>query len=335
MPQSPQTIHAATAAIGGTDHYYEPPLDIDDLVTIARCAALVRAAGHELPWSPEIQAGIWRLPGQHVDYRDPTDSEQTLLYLAALAFGLKGINFYMLVNRENWELAPLEPGGLPSSTLRAVRTIVRLIERVPELGELKLVSPIALAWHPAYGRDAYAAPAGDSTRAAPHEATVAAFSELVRSGHVPRIWDTEQAPPESVAAVVTATAAYMSHRAEDQLAQLSVRGVPVIVVGDPAVSGIAASIDDIHPLLSANGIEAPVRVGERDGFATLHEGSARQIVFALNARSERRTLSLHFSSNSIAALWPLTDDGPAIPVIDRRARIECGPKAGRVLAVGF
>jgi hypothetical protein len=347
VPQSPRTIHSVTGAIAGMDHYYEPPLDTDDLLAVARCAALVAAAGPGLSWSPEIQAGIWRSPGERVGYADPSAAEQELYYLAALAFGLKGLNFYMLVNRENWEFAPLEPGGLPTPMLRAVRAIVRLIDRVPEFGELELAAPVALAWHPTYARDAYAARAGNSTRTGPHEATLGAFAALARAGYLPRIWNTDQGLPADVAAIVTSTAAYMPRGAQEDLAELDARGVPVIVLGDPPRSDVsghscdvlaravsaaeaATAIDNVPALLRAHGIEAPVRVDEQGGFATLQNAPGRQLVFALNARPERLALSLHFASSSITALRSLTDDGLKVPVTDRTARVELGPNAGQL-----
>src|SRR6266849_10998753 len=137
-------IQSQTGALGGMDHYYEPPLTGDDLLLIARSAALARASGEPLPWSPEIQAGIWRSPGEELAYADPTPTEQELYYLAALAFGLKGLNFYMLVNRENWKLGPLNPGGSGTPMLDAVRNIMRLIARLPELGSTEPVRPVAL-----------------------------------------------------------------------------------------------------------------------------------------------------------------------------------------------
>jgi hypothetical protein len=107
---------------------------------------------------------------------------------------LTGLNFYMLVNRENWQLAPLEPGGSPTPTLDAVRKVIQLIARLPEFGSLEPISPVALAWQTSYARDAYAAPATDKGRKLPYEMTVGAFAELACAGYLPRIWITEEPP---------------------------------------------------------------------------------------------------------------------------------------------
>jgi hypothetical protein len=122
---------------------------------------------------------------------------------------LKGLNFYMLVNRENWQLAPLEPGGSPTPTLDAVRKVIQLIARLPEFGSLEPISPVALAWQTSYARDAYAAPATDKGRKLPYEMTVGAFAELACAGYLPRIWITEEPPPADAAAIVTPAGSYM------------------------------------------------------------------------------------------------------------------------------
>jgi hypothetical protein len=349
VPQSPQAIRSATGAIGGMDHYYEPPLDGDDLLAVARSTALLRAGGELLPWSPEIQSGIWRLPGERVAYPDPTAAEHELYYLAALAFGLKGLNLYMLVDRENWELAPLEPGGGAGQMLAAVRKLVRVIEHLPELGSLEPISPVALAWQTAYARDAYAAAATDAPRRLPYEETLAVFAALTRAGYLPRIWNTGQVPPEDVAAIVAPTASYMARNVQEQLVRTSTRGARVVVLGQPPgldesgrpchilARGVEAGdlthlvrVADVPATLAASGIDAPVRVDETDGFAVLHQGLNGQLLFVLNARAEGVALSLRFADGGIVALRPLTEEGSDIAVAERAARIELGPYAGAV-----
>ncbi|HEY8644351.1 MAG TPA: beta-galactosidase [Gaiellaceae bacterium] len=350
VPQSSAAIHTATGAIGGMDQYYEPPLDGDDLLAVARSTALARANGEPLPWSPELQAGIWRSPGEQVAYPDPTAEEQELYYLAALAFGLKGLNFYMLVNRENWEFAPIEPGGAASAYLTGVRKVVRLISQLPEFGELEPVSPVALAWQMSYARDAYAA-GSDVPRSSPYAVMTGAFSALTRAGYLPRIWNTEREPPNDIAAIVTPTASYMSRAVQEHLAEMQRKGVLVILLGEPprvdeegkqcevlADALVANRVDSqsattrMLQALRTGGVEAPVSVAERDGFAVLQTGSDRQLLFALNARAERSNFRLRFASEAITALLPLGGDN-AISVASRAAEIELGPHSGAVFEV--
>ena len=347
VPQSAHTIRSTTGALGGMDHYYEPPLDSVDLLGLAWSTALSRADGEPILWSPEIQAGIWRAPGEDVAYPDPSAAEQELYYLAALAFGLNGLNFYMLVNRENWALAPIEANGETTPTITAVRNTLRLVSRLCELGELEPVSPVALAWQPSYARDAYAAAATDATRARPHAATTSAFSTLAHAGYLPRIWNAEQRPSGDAAALVTTTASYMPRDAQNRLVMAAERGVHVVVVGRPPtldeegdpcdtlaraieVGRVAqvGGVDDLAKALDASGIEAPVRVAPPSAFAILHRASKRRVVFVLNPGAKRRALSLSFADRAITALRPLSSDCPEIPVVDRNARIVLPPRAG-------
>jgi hypothetical protein len=349
VPQSPRAIHSATDAIAGADHYYEPPLTRDDLLILARATALTRASGEPLPWSPEIQSGIWRAPGEQVAYPDPTPAEQELYYFAALAFGLKGLNFYMLVNRENWQLAPLEPGGSPTPTLDAVRKVIQLIARLPEFGSLEPISPVALAWQTSYARDAYAAPATDKGRKLPYEMTVGAFAELACAGYLPRIWITEEPPPADAAAIVTPAGSYMERDLQKQLARSGKQGLPVLLVGSPPrhdengqpCNLLAASVEagdvislsrtkDLPHTLGARSVEPPVCADSDHGFAILHQSASGQLLFVLNVHAGRSTFMLRFADSGIRALKPEMSDSPVIPVVDRTARVELGPHTGLV-----
>jgi hypothetical protein len=349
VPQSPRAIHSATHAIAGVDHYYEPPLTRDDLLVLARATALTRASGELLPWSPEIQSGIWRAPRDRVAYPDPTSAEQTLYYLAAFAFGLKGLNFYMLVNRENWQHAPLEQGGPPTAMLDAVRKVIQLVARLPAFGSLQPISPVALAWQTSYARDAYAATATDKDRRLPYQMTVSAFATLTCAGYLPRIWNTDQAPPADVAAIVTPAGSYMERELQKQLALSGKQGLPVVLLGTPPrhdedgqpCNTLAAAVEageivalsrveDAPRTLRASSIEPPVCADSDDSFAILHQSASRQLLFVLNADARHSTLLLRFANSRITALRPTLSASPIIPVIDRTARVEVEAHTGLV-----
>jgi Glycosyl hydrolases family 35 len=350
VPQAPRVIGSQTDAIAGMDHYYEPPLTRDDLLVLARTTALTLAGNEALPWAPEIQAGIWRSPGEHVAYPDPTPEEQALFYFAALAFGLKGLNFYMLVNRENWQFAPLEPSGTATPTHVAVRKVVRLFEQLPDFGSLEPISPVALAWHTSYARDAYAAAPDEAQRRSPHETAHAAFSALLGAGYLARIWHTEDELPAGVTAIVTPAAPYLERAIQERLVSYVKDGVLVVLVGVPPRQNengqrcetLAAAVDAGEVLsvskadglpraLFAAGIEAPVRVISSDGLAILHQSPRRQpLLFVLNVGHERSNLLLRFADSRFRALEPLTSGGPIVPVVNHAARIELEPQTALV-----
>jgi hypothetical protein len=156
VPVAHHAIREATGAATGEDHYYIPPLDGSDIHRLARSAATARAAGEPLPWVPELQAGIWRSPGEDVTYPDPTPLEQEIWSGAAIALGFAGANFYMLADRENWEHAPLTVSGQPSPFFVQVR---RIVDALAERHDLLSVPPrpsVIVAWHRPDAYDAYA-----------------------------------------------------------------------------------------------------------------------------------------------------------------------------------
>ena len=59
-----------------------------------------------LPFVPEFGSGIW---SHHP--RTPTPEEQEFTTLAALMYGMRAVNFYMLVERERWQGSPITRRG--------------------------------------------------------------------------------------------------------------------------------------------------------------------------------------------------------------------------------
>jgi hypothetical protein len=149
VPQDPVVLRKAVRGVGGPDLYYIPPLHRADIVRLALWAALM-VEREPVPWVPEAQAGIWRSPGLNESHPDPTPAEQELWYMAALAFGFRGLNFYMLADRENWALAPLDSYGRPSPFRDSVRSAVRVIKSFPDWGSMRPLASSRMSW-PAAG----------------------------------------------------------------------------------------------------------------------------------------------------------------------------------------
>jgi hypothetical protein len=225
VPQDPAVLRSAVRGVGGPDLYYVPPLKRTDLTRLALWVALV-VAGEPLPWAPEIQAGIWRSPGIPQLGPDPTPAEQCLWYLAALAFGLRGLNFYMLADRENWALAPLDQVGNAGPFLEGVRTAAQVINSFPDWGSMRPLPSVALAWPMAELRAAWAG------RGRADHQTLATFSRLLDDGHVVRIWDGHGSSPP---------------------------GLPLV---DP-LAPVSRAIDAALPVAASGGAIAVLQQGER------------------------------------------------------------------------
>ncbi|GAA2751803.1 beta-galactosidase [Amnibacterium kyonggiense] len=199
VPVSHQRIRVGTGAIVGEDHYYIPPLDTADIARLARSAATARAAGEPLPWIPELQSGIWRSPGEHVDYPEPTPREQEVWTGAAVALGFAGANFYMLADRENWEHAPYTVAGTPSPFITAIHPLVDLAERDHKALSSPPLASVHVAWH---RPDAFAAYASVGTSRVPettwadaggtaaYRAWEQTLTALTAAGMVFDLWDT-------------------------------------------------------------------------------------------------------------------------------------------------
>ena len=108
-------------------------------------------------WSPEMMSGIWKFPTADVSSPGLRAEDFEYLYLTALAFGLKGMNFYMLVNRENWESAPLDERGQLTETAPAVQKVLELFRRVPDFTTLHKAQQVAIVYYRPYAWEAFAA----------------------------------------------------------------------------------------------------------------------------------------------------------------------------------
>jgi hypothetical protein len=62
-----------------------------------------------LPYIPEFESGIWH--GWHYEVGAPGGNHYRLMCLSALAAGVTGWSWYMLVNRDNWYMSPINEWG--------------------------------------------------------------------------------------------------------------------------------------------------------------------------------------------------------------------------------
>jgi hypothetical protein len=62
-----------------------------------------------LPYIPEFESGIWH--GWHYEVGAPKGNHYRLMCLSALAAGVTGWSWYMLVNRDNWYMSPINEWG--------------------------------------------------------------------------------------------------------------------------------------------------------------------------------------------------------------------------------
>ena len=82
-----------------------------------------------LPYIPELESGIWE-GGQSMT-GPLTPNHVRMMCLSALLAGIAGWNWYMLVDRDNWQMAPINEVGNPRPDLfEAYRAIVSVFRQI-------------------------------------------------------------------------------------------------------------------------------------------------------------------------------------------------------------
>jgi len=273
-PQDGRTLSSALpGTVVGEDHYFVPPLDDVDLAGLALAAAQGAQSGTALVWAPEMQAGIWRSPGELIDYRDPTATELLGWWGAALALGYRGFNLYMLVDRENWEGAPIGRNGRRSDLGDALAAFLAEIAKFPDLAAFEPEVEQTLAWTDAARISAYrvrgtqASPltCWDVPRArADYELTEAAALEAVRAGRQFALGEMTTRPCTARVEVPHGYLARIHSHPDGRRLLLLVRWAadvadrPVHVsLLDPTIAGVTGSTGDFLLPEGASELELP------------------------------------------------------------------------------
>lgn len=303
VPQDGWRIARAIGGTGGPDCYYVPPLTDPDVERLARSVALARANDRVLPWAPEIQAGIWRTPGQPTP--DPTPDELEFWWLAAIAFGLRGLNLYMLADRENWADAPLRADGSPGALWPAVKRLSELFGAMPWLGTLVPISPVALYRDQASWRRSYllmGSSAGADDASSPVAAWNHAFRVLLRAGYLPAVWDSRSRVPLGTRSVVVTGPAERS----PQLRRFAELGGTVLELGTRSqesgsrkapghATARVASVESLPSILRRAGIAPPVTLDHPNVVPVLSRGDGTEILFLVCGSSLPASLSVRFA----------------------------------------
>ncbi|HID95497.1 MAG TPA: hypothetical protein EYP53_05500 [Candidatus Latescibacteria bacterium] len=135
----------------GIDIYLHDLIPWEEFLFFSRTIKAM-AATLKLPWCPEFQSGIW----PHLAEKHGAISSRHIYFmtLSAVALGLKGLNYYMLVNRDNWYFAPIDEQGTPPTVAypeqRTAYTYLRKALRIireNRLLEYDRHTEIALIWY--------------------------------------------------------------------------------------------------------------------------------------------------------------------------------------------
>lgn len=138
----------------GYDYYFVPPFQERDLINVALAANYSQVVA-PLVWAPEMMAGIWVTAGVDQIHPGFKLKDVEFFHFLGLAFGLKGMNFYMAVNRENWEDAPIREDGEPGATYAGIQRVLELRQKIPGFDHLQPVREVAMLFDPMIAREAY------------------------------------------------------------------------------------------------------------------------------------------------------------------------------------
>ncbi len=139
-------LPVSTAALGdavdlvGFD-YYHP---VHELETVKR-RTLYLAGTCQTAYAPELGVGAppWFTPLSHDD--------SLTVALTALAYGLRGFNLYMAVDRDRWYGAPIDAHGHPRQEATDWRRLFEALESM-RFHELERSAEVALLWPREYAR---------------------------------------------------------------------------------------------------------------------------------------------------------------------------------------
>ncbi|MBX3206498.1 MAG: beta-galactosidase [Labilithrix sp.] len=119
--------------------YYHPANPKHHMAILRRTGELaVRCEGVRVPaYGAEVGAGF-------PPFFAPLDDQDSLYTLiAALAYGLRGFNLYMAVDRDRWVGAPIDEHGLPRRLADAYHALIEALDRV-KLNTLHRRAPVRL-----------------------------------------------------------------------------------------------------------------------------------------------------------------------------------------------
>ncbi len=136
-PLNPKRLYGSIDLVGLD--YYHHATPAEHVVLMRRTTELAaRAEGREVPaFGAEVGVGFPPFFAPH----DEKDSLYTLL--AALAYGLRGFNLYMAVERDRWIGAPIDPHGNPRPLADAYNELCEALDRV-KFFELRRRAPVRL-----------------------------------------------------------------------------------------------------------------------------------------------------------------------------------------------
>lgn len=136
-----------TSDLIGLDLYPSNELAEDEFEHRKLCDKIrYLASVSQLPFIAEFQSGIWH--GRHYETNVLTPNHYRMICLSAFLAGVKGWNWYMLVNRDNWYMSPINEWGRVRGELYDVfKQIVTAFKQLKPTS-LEKLTDVAVTFNP-------------------------------------------------------------------------------------------------------------------------------------------------------------------------------------------
>ncbi len=187
-------IFSTVADLAGLDYYAYLPFDESDLCRLVQGVNYSKAVFGRA-WAPELMTGTWLLDGDPPELvGEAACSRHTrLMQLSAFAAGLDRANFYMTVNRDHWDHAPIDESGQPGTGYPFLKEVLDALSALPDLKDLQPFRHLAVLYDRHLARLAYLDPE-DSLKgdlAAGYRRYEQLYRRLVGLGLNPALVDSE------------------------------------------------------------------------------------------------------------------------------------------------
>ncbi|HTP57306.1 MAG TPA: hypothetical protein VMM82_00220, partial [Spirochaetia bacterium] len=321
------------------------PLSAGGLADVALFIAYSRVC-NAIPWSPEIMSGTWTFPGQEHVPGELASTDYEFLYLCTLAFGLKGMNFYMFADRDNWIDSPLDAAGCPAPNLQAVRKVVRLLQEEPDFEVLQRRQDVAVMYHRPHAREAFIA--GASAGPLEQDGTLLGFSyacfksiftELHRQNMDPAVVDPRVRPEDlgKHRMIFVPGGRQMEPATISLLDDFASTGGKVVWVGrGPYGTGLSVNArgepdrEKLASLLRDGNLGPAVPANSPGVLTVLHRSPHVEWLFVINTAETGGEVTINFRDSAVKGMAALPDRESFILVDGPRALLSCRPRSVQV-----
>lgn len=359
VPNHWQKLEKASG-LAGFDYYpARMPMQPEEFVKVALGVNYSRSV-LKAAWSPEIMTGIWTFEGQEhgPDHLKAEDYE--FLYMTCIAFGLKGMNFYMLADRDNWVNSPVNERGERTATAAAVERVMALFRAAPQLRTLDRRQPVGVLYYRPYAREMFIVggkpvKTDSGVFGESHALFYQLYEQLLFANSDPRVVDLEAAPEglEGVHLLFVPSGPYMDRKTQEQLKAYAEAGGKLVFVSAPPgldecmqpislfaegferrpagrgwiqaidperIQATASLVQELH-------LEPAVRPENHRVLAVCQQGGGVELLFVINPGAEVEQTALDFSNRKSGRLAGIAGRAENISILDGRARVSLPPRS--------